>query len=294
MKYNYFDNLPAIKLPKQATTINQKVWHYIPETVPEKLFIDKIWKTCGASDVARLETVLPKGTVEIVFNFSDGVSFRKFGEHTSYSLPSVFVNGLNFSPVHVSLPKGQHYFGLQLHPCALPCLFDLTLEECNNQILGKDVICKSLNLLAEQLSETHPFMMQVNLVLNWLDKKLSECNLDVDIYRRILSLHLNQNIIHLSVRKLGEDYSLSERHLRRLCRHFLGLSPEKLILYKKYLAALKRLHLSEQKLTAVGLECGFYDQSHFIRTFRLFTGMTPGNYIAKKGIIPGHIFEIPR
>jgi AraC-like DNA-binding protein len=45
------------------------------------------------------------------------------------------------------------------------------------------------------------------------------------------------------------------------------------------------------KLIDVGLENGYYDQSHFIRSFHEFADMTPGEYRRQMSSIPGQLFR---
>ena len=42
--------------------------------------------------------------------------------------------------------------------------------------------------------------------------------------------------------------------------------------------ASKRLLRSDVSIAHIAAECGFFDQSHFTRTFRLYTGMSPSAY----------------
>lgn len=44
-------------------------------------------------------------------------------------------------------------------------------------------------------------------------------------------------------------------------------------------------------LTEVGYACGFYDQAHFIRVFKEFSAMTPGQYLEQKSRIPGILLK---
>lgn len=44
--------------------------------------------------------------------------------------------------------------------------------------------------------------------------------------------------------------------------------------------ACRELHLSDTPLVEIAMQAGFYCQSHFSRTFRRFTGMTPAQYRA--------------
>ena len=45
--------------------------------------------------------------------------------------------------------------------------------------------------------------------------------------------------------------------------------------------AAEALTASDQSIAEIALTCGFYDQSHFTRTFKLHTRMTPGQYRAR-------------
>jgi AraC family transcriptional regulator len=47
--------------------------------------------------------------------------------------------------------------------------------------------------------------------------------------------------------------------------------------------AAESLSASDQSIAEIALACGFYDQSHFTRTFKLHTTMTPGQYRARHG-----------
>jgi AraC family transcriptional regulator len=44
--------------------------------------------------------------------------------------------------------------------------------------------------------------------------------------------------------------------------------------------ALSMLNSSGESLSAIAYDCGFFDQSHFIRTFKELTGFLPGHYRA--------------
>jgi AraC-like DNA-binding protein len=68
------------------------------------------------------------------------------------------------------------------------------------------------------------------------------------------------------------------------------MNTEEMLLYKKYLHAVDLLHSSHLSLTQIAYQSGFVDQSHFIRSFRLFTQMTPGEYRQQKSHLPGHFY----
>lgn len=79
----------------------------------------------------------------------------------------------------------------------------------------------------------------------------------------------------------------SRMHTTRIFKEWFGLTPAKMVKYEQFLRSLDLLHSSDQSLTQVALECGFYDQAHFIRVFSEFAKMTPGQYKKKMGHVAG-------
>ncbi|GGI70482.1 hypothetical protein GCM10007973_04320 [Polymorphobacter multimanifer] len=99
------------------------------------------------------------------------------------------------------------------------------------------------------------------------------------------------------VDRLVEASGMSQRSVERLCRRLYGASPK--LLARKYRALGAAVRLGNGESLEDG-DCadGFYDQAHFIREFKQFTGMTPKRFvveatpvtrltIARKRLLPG-------
>lgn len=69
----------------------------------------------------------------------------------------------------------------------------------------------------------------------------------------------------------------SRFHLVRAFRRTLSLTPYAYLTGRR-VARAKTLLMGERPLSAVALDCGFYDQSHLNRTFKAWVGVTPGQY----------------
>ena len=59
---------------------------------------------------------------------------------------------------------------------------------------------------------------------------------------------------------------------------FFGCTLGQYMRKQKVANAIALMKTAETTLTAIAYECGFADQSHFIRTFKQLTGMLPGQY----------------
>ena len=70
-----------------------------------------------------------------------------------------------------------------------------------------------------------------------------------------------------------------------------GMNTEEVLLYKKYLHAVHLIHYTDLSLTKIAYQSNFSDQSHFIKSFRNYTNMTPGEYKGSKSIVQGHVYH---
>ncbi|MNL65149.1 DNA-binding transcriptional activator FeaR [compost metagenome] len=71
--------------------------------------------------------------------------------------------------------------------------------------------------------------------------------------------------------------------MQRLFENNVGMSAKLFRRVCQFDASFQRLNqLQFDKLSDVAFEHGYADQSHFIRVFREFTGLTPKEYLARR------------
>jgi AraC family transcriptional regulator len=84
----------------------------------------------------------------------------------------------------------------------------------------------------------------------------------------------------LSLNAVARSVGVHPTHLAREFRGHYGCSPGAYLRRLRVDFACGRLARSASPLAEVALAAGFYDQSHFTKTFRRVTGMTPSRYRA--------------
>jgi AraC-like DNA-binding protein len=94
--------------------------------------------------------------------------------------------------------------------------------------------------------------------------------------RDYLEAHLDED---LNLDELAGVAGLDRFALARAFRRAYGVPPYAYLTSRR-IAAAKRELAGAEPLAEVALACGFYDQSHFSRTFKAWTGVTPGQYRA--------------
>ncbi|MBS7458113.1 helix-turn-helix transcriptional regulator [Coralloluteibacterium stylophorae] len=71
---------------------------------------------------------------------------------------------------------------------------------------------------------------------------------------------------------------MSRFHFARRFRQSTGESPMRYVLRRRIEWAMPMLADPARSVAAIALELGFFDQSHFTRSFRRLAGMTPRDY----------------
>ena len=83
----------------------------------------------------------------------------------------------------------------------------------------------------------------------------------------------------LRITELARALDLSRDRLEKRFRSAVGSSPKQLASLLRIRHAIE-LHLSGSSLTQSAVEAGYFDQSHFNREFRQFTGQSPSRFFS--------------
>lgn len=102
-----------------------------------------------------------------------------------------------------------------------------------------------------------------------------------------LALDAASRLTHASVNDVAVELGVSERHLRRIFREAVGVSP-------KAFAKLTRFHRALHAArdgghagwASIATESGYYDQAHLIADFRAIAGVTPQALLGELQLAP--------
>lgn len=111
------------------------------------------------------------------------------------------------------------------------------------------------------------------------------------VQRAIAELERRRGLVDLEW--LARQANVSERQFRRLCVARTGLAPKQLARILRFRHAVGLLRGARWgELTSVALDCGYYDQAHFIHEFREWAGVSPVRFLQscgqREGLHSGH------
>lgn len=245
------------------------------------------WETDGAP-AFREEVILPKGIVEIIFNFSPSPAISVRQGPTADAVPRCFITGFYTQPIYLNLPIWQRFFGVCLHPTAARRLVGAPAGEFANQSVDLTLLDAEFDSLWHQLLEAGTFQQRVACFTAWVERRWAGADLRDQLFNRLLNPGLQPVP---TVPELARTLGYSPRHLARKVAGLTGMNTEELCQYQKYRQSVTLICTTALSLTEIAYACQFADQSHFIKTFRHYAQLTPGAYRQQKGPVEGHILR---
>jgi AraC-like DNA-binding protein len=88
-----------------------------------------------------------------------------------------------------------------------------------------------------------------------------------------------------NIENVASRYGITSRYLQKLFLQYTGLTPKLYSKINRFQNSLKLVTKKDTSLTSIAYDCGYFDQSHFIREFKSFTGFTPSGYSLEKSPI---------
>ena len=177
------------------------------------------------------------------------------------------------------LKKDQTIIAYFFKPFSLACLFNLSAAEIvkNPHDLSEWDAHKT-NALRTQLSYAKKTGEKIDvlngLLLHQLQQQQKECEIIRKSTDRIM-LDSGKEVLS----EILEELDLNERTFQRMFKKFVGVTPSQYRRICQFKLSFEKLRSGDfDKLTDVAYQTGFADQSHFIRSFKEFTDITPKDY----------------
>ena len=175
-------------------------------------------------------------------------------------------------------PKGNLTFGVTFQfGSTFPIFKEETKCLINKTLLQKEIF-PSANWLTPLFQET-----KLNLFINKLSKQIGKFNFDVDqsgrsLWNRFIEAIVIGRHYSTSALQLAKLLQVSQRHLQRITMRYSGLSPKQVQSMLRCRFAIKQI--LKTGITSDFFFFGFYDQNHFVKEVKKWSGHTPGQLLS--------------
>lgn len=253
--------------------------------------VHRVWILDGAAPAdLPPEPILPDGRPELVLHYGDAFE-RLDGRGTFTRQASILFAGQVTTPLLLRPTGRVAVVGIRFHPHGAAAVLRVPQHELAGLTLGVDDISPPLRRALEEvdgdaaaLDDTALAIQRV--LLRWLEPAR------IDERVRYAAEAIDRTRGRISVDRLADVTGMTRRHLERRFLTTIGVSPKRLARIARFQHALQTLQASvEQGESSSGVttaaECGYADQSHFIRDFRLLAGCSPTEHLLRQGEMTG-------
>lgn len=177
-----------------------------------------------------------------------------------------------------SIGSEFNYFGIRFLPSAFPILFDVNAKTLSNQSQNLEYISFDFsNWIISEIKSNYTFEDIASKITEKLIQIIENKKIEID-HRFINSSYLifqKQGFLDIeNDLKTG----LSPRQLRRFYDFYIGTSVKSFSNVVRFQHILNaKPSIQSLKNNKLYLDIGFFDQAHFIKTFKTFYGITPSN-----------------
>jgi AraC-like DNA-binding protein len=219
----------------------------------------------------------PNGLPGIVFQHHQGrsaIGSVVTPSGLNRSAPTLFIYGQATEPIVINQKKEPATMTqVILKPHALQTLLGLNASALTDGWVElNEFSTEDLNV---QLMEAHNEQERMTVLTSFLLAQLKQAKTRDRLVEESLRL-IHHNLDAITVKKLLEQLHLSERQFERRFSQAVGVSPQFYIRVKRFNQAIKLIKTGPYpRITDVAHALNFYDQSHFIRDIKAFSGLTP-------------------
>ncbi|WP_183573700.1 DUF6597 domain-containing transcriptional factor [Mucilaginibacter sp. X5P1] len=209
---------------------------------------------------------------EIIFQYNEGFK--------NYSPQSARIRFQHSIHGKFDVANKVGFFGVRLFPHAVNQLLNIPANEVVNDVFDfSDLFKREGAELADQVYSAINVQERIARVSFYLTNKASRYKIDPLKYfvDKVL-----QSAGSVDIQTIQQESGLSVKQFERRFKAIAGFPPKYFARISRFQAVKDRYCLSQfATMTSLAYSCNYYDQSHFNREFKEFSGVQPLRYFKR-------------
>lgn len=224
----------------------------------------------------EIET-MPSTAITFNYILKGNISLKQ-EDGTSSDLPKAVAFGIARKPLQFTFSKNSLLL-IVIFKCGQASSFiKQPINELYQQYLALDELFdpKKIYRLGKRLIEQNSFEEIVHSMEQFLIDEQGRVFSDINIKTAVQRIKEEKGLI--SIKSLIKELSVSRDVFEKRFRAKVGVTPKQYAKIIRFRNLLQKADFRDS-LTEIGLDSGYYDQSHFIRDFKSFTGKLPSEFL---------------
>jgi len=242
------------------------------------------------ADVQR-QRIIPDGCIEMAFILGDDI--KRYTSGNEFILqPMAMVLGQTLEPFYIEPMGYVNTFAVRFYPYGFANLVTMPIKNLANTETPITSLFneKAAKDLEEEVIGAATTEKRIAIIERFLLHQLKDKDTIDSIVQSTIDMLLATRG-SASINTILKNDPSKRRQLERKFVNQIGISPKQLGKVIRLQTALKiLLNRQTEKLTAIAYESEYYDQSHFIKDFKEFTGTNPKDFLGDDQMLLSSIF----
>ncbi|MBB6022422.1 AraC-like DNA-binding protein [Paenibacillus sp. JGP012] len=232
-----------------------------------KSSIDYIWiiEAEHLSSTNRQDIIMPLGHINIIFNFKSPYYFIDTKKRVL--IPDSAVIGQIKRAKHVQYGENLYQVGISMTPLGYIQSFNYPISQLTERICSVSDVFPEMKQLRKKIIDAQNHDLLITAINQYFLGKVNSNALETCDKNHMIS-YVKQHCSNLNVSHMASYFGISISTLERTFKRYVGLPPK---VYGDILKFQQNL-MNTQLHTDIYEQ--YYDQSHFIKTCKKFSGKT--------------------
>lgn len=238
--------------------------------------VECYWIVEDESTACVQQKIIPDGFPEIIFHLGDAyrVNLSEHWETQSKNLLAGQIRKFFF----LENTGSSSMVGIKFRPTALTHLYGISMHELTDDVVDvHEELGHALQEVERLLHQATSPEERTTLLNAYFATLLSGKWIDVNAADIAVALILEKHGM-VTVSEMCEVADVGERQLQNLFKKYVGLSPKYFAQIIRFSYIFELVQQNNQSWSDLAYQAAYYDQSHFIRNFKNFTGENPSTY----------------
>ncbi len=265
--------------------------HRVPKP-PLDAFIESIWVYRNDPQPHTLERILPSGAAQLIVNLKEDQTrlYDPACPERCVTTSGSVLSGVQSRFQVIDTAEQEYVAGVAFKAGGTVPFMRVPAHETSDADIPLDTLWgrRRTAALRERLLEADGIDAQLDV----LEAGLMDAWTPPGLHPAVsFALHMFDRVpATAKIATVSDTIGLSAKRFIERFKIEVGLTPKRYCRIRRFQRTLKLANRGHQvDWPQVALDCGYFDQAHFIHDFRSFSGLTPTGYLSARTAFQNHV-----
>lgn len=259
---------------------------------PLNTLIESIWVCRNEPQPYALERILPTGAPQLIVNLKEDQT-RLYDPALGYrcvTTAGTMLSGARSRYGIIDTREQEYVAGVAFRPGGTVAFGQVPAHETSDADIPLEMLWgrRRTAALRERVLEGNSLDAQLDAIEAALREMWTPRGLHPAVGFALTAFDRAPQMT--SIAAVTAAIGLSTKRFIERFKVEVGVTPKRYCRIRRFQRAVARAHRGRQvDWTEVALDCGYFDQAHFIHEFRSFAGLTPTGYLAARTPFQNHV-----